>query len=114
MSNAATTTKFATFLKDKKVDARRILAASHKLESLTAEDRTIRLNKSQRRKTEGDKKGPAETRESRSGRPVTARSLDAALTGKPISGPAKTRILRAVNALLEQKKLEKVELKTLF
>jgi hypothetical protein len=114
MSNDATTTKFATFLKDKKVDPRRLLAVSHKLESLKAEDRTIRLAKRKNRKAEGDAKGPAETREARSGRPVTSRALDAALTGKSVSGPAKTRLLRAVNALLEQKKLDKVDLKTLF
>ena len=31
MSDKATPTKFATFLKDKKVDPRRILTVSHKL-----------------------------------------------------------------------------------
>lgn len=111
---AAATTKFATFLKDKKVDPRRILTISHKLELLRPEDRAIRLSKRTLRNTEGDKKGPAETREARSGRPVTPRALDAALTGKSVSGPAKTRLLRAVNALLEQKKIEKVELRALF
>jgi len=45
---------------------------------------------------------------------VTPRALEAALSGKSVSGPAKTRLLRAVNAVLEQKKLEKVELRTLF
>ena len=114
MSNEATPTKFATFLKDKKVDTRRILTASHQLESFKAEDRTIRLGKRQARNTEGDKKAPADSRETRSGRPVTPRALEAALSGKSVSGPAKTRLLRAVNAVLEQKKLEKVELRTLF
>jgi hypothetical protein len=110
---AAAPTKFATFLKDKKVDPRRVLAASHKLESLKAEDRNIRLAKRKARSVE-DKKGPADTRESRSGRPVTPRALDAALTGKSVSGPAKTRLLRALNAVLEQKKLEKVDLRAIF
>jgi hypothetical protein len=113
MSTEATTTKFATFLKDKKLDARRIMAASHKLESLRPEDRTIRLAKRQNKKAEGDKK-EADVRETRSGRPVTPRSIEAAVTGKSVSGPTKTRILRAVNAILEQKKQEKVELRTLF
>jgi hypothetical protein len=113
MSNEATPTKFATFLKDKKVDPRRILTASHKLESLQPEDRGIRLGKRQARKSE-DKKAAPETKRPRSGRPVTARALDAALTGKSVSGPAKTRIVRAVNAVLEQKKLEKIDLRALF
>ena len=40
--------------------------------------------------------------------------LDAASAGKPISGPAKTRLLRAVNHVLEQKKKSATDLKTLF
>jgi hypothetical protein len=113
MSKEATATKFATFLKDKKVDVRRILTASHKLESFKAEDRSIRLAKRQARSVE-DRKGPVDTTESRSGRPVTPRALDAALTGKSVSGPAKTRLLRALNVVLEQKKLEKVDLRAIF
>ena len=84
MSNDAAATKFASFLKDKKIDKRRLLAASHKLESLQAADRTIRLAKRQARGVE-DKKGPADTRESRSGRPVTPRSLGAPLANPPPS-----------------------------
>ena len=34
--------------------------------------------------------------------------------GGTVSGPTKTRILKAVNHLLEQKKQEKVDLKALF
>ena len=62
---------------------------------------------------EGDK---AETGKPRSGRPVTPRALSAAMKGgaTAVSGPTKQRILRAVNYLLEQKKKDKVELKTLF
>ena len=113
MSNDATPTKFATFLKDKKVDLRRILTQSHKLEAFKVEDRGIRLKKRQARGSE-DKTAPAETRKPRSGRPVTPRTIEAAMTGKNVSGPAKTRLLRAVNAVLEQKKLEKIDLRALF
>ena len=113
MSNDATPTKFATFLKDKKVDVRRLLTVSHKLEALQVEDRAILLSKRQARGSE-DKKASPETRKARSGRPVTPRALDAALTGKTVSGPTKNRILRAVNALLEQKKSETIDLRALF
>jgi hypothetical protein len=113
MSNEATPTKFATFLKDKKVDPRRILTVSHKLESLQPEDRAIRLGKRKARSSE-DKKIAPDTRKARSGRPVTERALEAAMTGKSVSGPSKTRIVRAVNAVLEQKKLEKIDLRALF
>jgi len=113
MSNDAAPTKFATFLKDKKVDPRRILTISHKLESLQPEDRAIRLARRRARGAE-DKKAGGETRKSRSGRPVTPRALSAAMSGKTVSGPTKSRLLRAVNALLELKKQAKVELKALF
>ena len=45
---------------------------------------------------------------------MTDRAIQAALTGKPLSGPQKTRLLHALNHVLEQKKLEKVELVALF
>jgi hypothetical protein len=109
---ADTTSKFAAFIAEKKLDPRRILAASHKLETLQIEDRTIRLKKSQGKKAEGG--GEKETRKPRSGRPVTPRALNAALTGGTIAGPAKTRIVRAVNYLLAQKKQEAVDLRALF
>jgi hypothetical protein len=40
--------------------------------------------------------------------------LAAATAGKPITGPAKTRLLRAVNRVLEQKKKSATDLKSLF
>jgi len=108
--------KFAQFLASKKLDARRVLAASHRLERLQTEDRKIKLNKRLAKKAaaDGDANAPKETRKPRSGRPVTQRAIDAALLGNTVSGPTKTRILRAVNHLLEQKKQEKVDLKALF
>jgi hypothetical protein len=105
--------KFAAFITEKKLNQARILSASHTLESLRPEDRLIRLEKW--RAKQGDT--PAEKKtfpKPRSGRPVTPRAMAAALAGKPLTGPQKQRILRAVNVLLEQKKAEKVELKTLF
>ena len=106
-------TKFAQFLASKKLDARRIMAASHKLETLHPEDRAIRHAKRAGRASE-DAKAEKETRKPRSGRPVTPRALDAAMKGSAVSGPTKTRILKAINHLLEQKKQDKVELKALF
>lgn len=108
----ADTTKLADFLKSKKIDARRVLVASHKLETLRKEDKEIKLNK--RRAKGGDEAAKKEERKPRTGRPVTERAIAAALAGKTISGPTKQRILRAVNHLLEQKKAEKVDLKALF
>ncbi|CAN5137316.1 hypothetical protein BH09MYX1_BH09MYX1_05180 [soil metagenome] len=108
----ADTIKLVDFLKSKKLDTRRVLTASHKLESFRVEDKEIKLNK--RRAKGGDENVKKEERKPRTGRPVTDRAIAAALSGKSISGPMKQRILRAVNYLLEQKKAEKVDLKTLF
>ncbi len=108
--------KFKDFLSEKKIDARRIIAASDALESLTREDRSIRLLKRQA-KVDGatpEKKAEAAAKKPRSGRPVTDRAMTAALAGKSLSGPQKTRILRALNHILEQKKLGSVELSALF
>ncbi len=106
--------KFAQFIAAKKLDPRRILIASQHVEGLTPEDRQIRLNKRRARGGEGGENAPKETRKPRSGRPVTPRAIDAALAGKELSGPTKTRILRAVNHLLEQKKQDKVDLRAIF
>jgi hypothetical protein len=107
-------TKFAEFLKANKLHPRRILNASHALETLQVEDRVIRLAKRRAKAAEGDNKAPKETRKTRSGRPVTGRALDAALKGGQISGPTKQRLLRAINHLLEQKKHDKIDLRALF
>lgn len=108
--------KFAQFIAAKKLDPRRILAESHRLEKLTPEDRLIRLNKRRARIAgkEGNANAAQETRKPRSGRPVTQRALDAAVQGAQLSGATKTRILRAINHLLELKKQEKVDLRLLF
>ncbi|MFO0659407.1 MAG: hypothetical protein U0165_06210 [Polyangiaceae bacterium] len=101
--------KFSDFITSKKLDARRVLSASAAIEKLRPEDRAIRL--ARRNKTE---KKDAEKKKPRSGRPVTDRAIAAALSGKAISGPQKTRLLRAVNRILEQKKQEPVTLDVLF
>ena len=104
--------KLAQFLTSKKIDARRLLATSADLERLRPEDRAIRL--AQKNKKEGDKKPEGDVKKARSGRPVTNRGIAAALTGKKISGPQKTRILKAVNAILAVKKQDAATLDLLF
>ncbi|GAC1553232.1 MAG: hypothetical protein NVS3B10_15080 [Polyangiales bacterium] len=105
--------KLEAFLADKKIDRRQLLAVSKDLEALRPEDRTLRLAKRNGAKSEDDKK-VKETRKPRSGKPITPAALVKILAGKPISGPTKTRLLRAVNAILERKKQTKVDLGTIF
>jgi hypothetical protein len=110
------TVKFAQFIETRKLDRRRILAVSRRIERLRPEDRIIKLNKRRARKaaSDGADNAAKETRKPRSGRPVTPRAFDAALRGSELGGATKTRILRAVNHLLDLKKEEKVDLKALF
>jgi hypothetical protein len=109
--------KFAEFLEKNKIDARRVIAASRKLEQLRPEDRTIKLTKRLAKKAgggapaTGEKEAP---KKPRSGRPVTPRAIAAATAGKEVAGPTKTRIVRAVNLVLSQKKAEAVDLRALF
>ena len=104
--------KLSTFLNTNKLNTARLVAISHKLESHTKADRDIKLLKKQEKKKEGGEK--KDHGKPRSGRPISARAMSSALKGGTLSGPIKQRILRAVNYLLEQKKKDKVELKTLF
>lgn len=107
-------TKFSTFITENKLNPARIIAVSHKLETLQRSDRDLKRAK-RNSKREGAEKTEAANGKPRSGRAVTERALNAAISGKAtISGPTKQRILRAVNHVLEQKKKDKVELKTLF
>lgn len=114
VDDAAAETKFAAFVHSKKLDPRRILATSRQLEGLRPEDRAIKLNKRKARNAEGGDASTKETRKPRSGRPVTHRAIQAALKGGQLSGPTKTRILRAVNHLLDQKKQDPIDLRAIF
>lgn len=105
--------KFSEFLATNKIDPRRIVAASKKLEALRPEDRRLRLAK---RKGAGDKPAAAEavTAKPRSGRPVSPVLLRRVEAGGKVTGSAKQKLLRAVNAILEQRKKDPVELRALF
>ncbi len=107
--------KLDQFLKDNKIDPRRLLSTSRRLERLRPEDRRLKLAKKQ-----GKTEAAAEGEEAKappkphSGRPVTRRMLQDVSAGKAVSGAAKTRLLRAVNHVLGQKKKDPVDLKALF
>ena len=66
-------TKIEDFLKEKKIDPRRVLVASAEIERLRLEDRSIRLAKRAARKSEdpAKKKEGLAAKKPRSGRPVT-------------------------------------------
>ncbi len=105
--------KLEAFLSDNKIDHRRLLTASRQVERLRPADRATKLAQRQARKREDGKK-PEGLEKPRSGRAVTPVGLQNAFADKRLSGPAKNRILRAVNAVLGQRKKDPVELDALF
>ncbi|HEY2408408.1 MAG TPA: hypothetical protein VGM29_11200 [Polyangiaceae bacterium] len=106
--------KFSQFLSENKIDPRRLIVASRALERLRPEDRQTRLARRQAKKAESKPAEGEKPAKPRSGRAVTPRLVAGASSGKPISGAAKTRLLRALNRVLEQKKKKPVELRALF
>jgi hypothetical protein len=92
------------------------VSASKRVEKLRPEDRAIRLKERiARRSEDGITEEMKKNRvKPRSGRPVTRATLSAALQGRALTGPQKTRFLRAVNSILEQRKQEPVDLRALF
>ncbi len=106
--------KFAGYLKENKIDPIRVVYASSHIESLTPDDRAIKLAKRQARGKEDDAAKAARAKKPRSGRPVTSQLVTRAVAGETLTGPQKTRILRAVARIAEQKKLGEVQLSNLF
>ncbi len=106
--------KFSEFLQTHKIDVRRLVIASQRSEKLQPEDRAVKLRKRLAKSKEGGAVAEGESKKPRSGRPVTVQLLRKATEGKPVTGAAKTRLLRAVNLILEQKKQATVDLRKLF
>jgi len=97
--------KLEQFLTDKKIDRRQLITVSKHLENLQPEDRTIRLAKRQGKVEGADEKTKAAGKaKPRSGRPITPVALDKIVAGKDVTGPTKTRLLKAINTILERRK----------
>jgi hypothetical protein len=99
-------TKFAALVQEKKLNTNRLLAVSSELKK-----RQVKATVAAGGDVDKNAPPPAKPR---TGRPITPRAIAAALAGKPLTGPQKTRLLKAVNALLEKKKQAPVELSALF
>jgi hypothetical protein len=108
--------KLSDFLTNEKIDPRRVIAASHRVESLQPGDRVVRLARHRVRKGSASdaEKERAQGGSPRSGRPVTPPTLDRALSGKSLPRKAKQRIVRAVNHVRTQRKQPEVQRADLF
>jgi hypothetical protein len=110
-------TKLAKFLEENKIHELRLQAISNKLERLTQEDRAFLAGVARKKSLAGRKNAGSvavEKKKLHSGRPVTQRLIDDASQGKTVSGAAKTRLLRAVNHVLELRKKPAVAIRDLF
>jgi hypothetical protein len=105
--------KLSDYLKKHKVDPRRLLPASKQLEALQPEDRKIRLARIM-------VKGGDETakelagKKRRSGRALSAPTLQRALAGTALPRRARGRSVRAVNAVLAHKTKTEAKATDLF
>jgi hypothetical protein len=105
--------KLQDYLQKQNIDPRRLLSASHTLEALRGEDRITKMAK--KRAKGGDESAKeAAAKKPRSGKPLSQPTLDRALNGQSMSGPAKTRLLRALNVVLGAKKKGEANLRDLF
>lgn len=105
--------KLQDYLTKNKISLRRLTATSGKLERLTSDDRKI---KQARKLAKGGNEGAKElaAKKPRSGRKLNPATVQRAMAGVSVSGPAKTRVLRAVNAVLIQRKKAEVKFSDLF
>ncbi len=106
--------KLSDSLKNHKIDARRIVLASKDLERRTREDLALLAKKAAMKAGKVEKDDAVMKSKPRSGRPVSLPQVEKAMRGETISGPTKTRLVRAVNAILTGRKKPEVGFRDLF
>lgn len=106
--------KLSDSLAQHAIDPRRLVLASRQLERRRPEDFALVKKKAAMKAGKLEKDETVLQQKPRSGRPLTLPQIRKALRGEPVSGPAKTRIVRAVNAILETRKKPTVTLRDLF
>ncbi len=106
--------KLSDYLTKNKIDARRVVGESRGIERQTADDRTLVAKKSAIKAGKAEKDEAISKKKPRSGRRVTQPAMDRALAGTALGGPTKTRIVRAVNAILVARKKPEVTFRDLF
>jgi hypothetical protein len=104
---------FADFLRDKKIPEAQLIGVSNELERLRPEDRELLL-KRQAARTAEKKYDEEKIGKPRRGRGVTTQSIARALADQPLARKVRSKLLVAVNTVLERRKQEKVRTEQLF
>lgn len=106
--------KLGDYLTKNKIHPNRVVTASKELERRQAADHALSAKKKAMKDGKVDKDEAVLKQKPRSGRPVTAATMTKAVAGQTVNGPTKTRIVRALNAVLAQKKKGEIALRDLF
>nr|PZM92381.1 MAG: hypothetical protein DIU72_06635 [Pseudomonadota bacterium] len=106
---------FSEFIASKGIKDEEILAVSRRLETLRGKDRELlRLRARKRKSAPQQSYAEAGIEKPRSGRPLRPVDLEAARNDVPLPRKVRSKILRAVNALLSRKGGGEVTARELF
>jgi hypothetical protein len=105
--------KLSDYLNKHKIDPRRVVAASRRLEALRPEDRKIRLARIDAKGGDESAKELA-AQKRRSGRAVSPPAIARALAGQTVTRKTRARIVRAVNSVLAHKSKGEAKAADLF
>ena len=107
--------QFSDFLSQAGIDTGRLLRASQRIEGVQDEDRALmRKRAEKRRRSAGQSYADAGIAKPRSGRPLRPGHIEAAMSDQPVPGPVRTKMVRAVNAILQKKGQDPVNAPKLF
>lgn len=106
--------KLGDFLTTNKIHPNRVVTASKGLERRQKADLELASKKKAMKDGKLDKDEAVLKQKPRSGRPVTHASMAKAIGGRTINGPTKTRIVRALNTVLKQKKKSEITFRDVF
>lgn len=104
---------FSDLLKSKNLPEAQILGVSRALEHLTPPDRDLYLKRRKARKEE-KKYAEAGAEKPRSGRGITSQSLAKASADRPLPRKVRSKIVKAINTILERRGQEKVKIEQVF
>ncbi|WP_373046003.1 hypothetical protein [Vulgatibacter sp.] len=107
--------QFSDFLSEKGIETKRLLQVSQRLERVGNADRDlIRKRAEKRRRNPGQSYADANLGKPKSGRSLRPGHIEAAMQDKPVPGPVRSKMVRAVNRLLEKKGQDAVTAPKLF
>lgn len=104
-----------TLIDSKGIKAEHLVIASHRVEAGGSEARIILVKRAEKRRTKNEKSyADLGLNKPKSNRGLSHNQVLAAVSDKPVSAKVRSKVLRAVNAVLATKKQPAVDMKALF